>query len=64
MTGVFMKNDKFVIFDRDGVINIEKSYLYMIEDFEYETGVKMYYDVKAADLGSDKIEISVVFKDI
>ena len=24
----------------------------------------MYYDVKAADLGSDKIEISVVFKDI
>ena len=25
MTGVFMKNDKFVIFDRDGVINIEKS---------------------------------------
>lgn len=32
-------NGKFIIFDRDGVINIEKNYLYRIEDFEYETGV-------------------------
>ena len=39
MIGVFMENDKFVLFDRDGVINIEKSYLYKVEDFEYETGV-------------------------
>ena len=30
---------KFIIFDRDGVINIEKSYLYKIEDFEYEKGI-------------------------
>ena len=30
-----MKN-KFVLLDRDGVINIEKSYLHKIEDFEYE----------------------------
>ena len=34
-----MKDNKFILFDRDGVINVEKSYLYMIEDFEYETGV-------------------------
>ena len=33
-----MKN-KFVLLDRDGVINIEKSYLYKIEDFEYEKNV-------------------------
>ena len=31
--------NKFIIFDRDGVINIEKNYLYKIEDFEYENGV-------------------------
>lgn len=34
-----MKDNKFILFDRDGVINVEKSYLYKIEDFEYETGV-------------------------
>lgn len=39
MIGVFMKDNKFILFDRDGVINVEKSYLYKIEDFEYETGV-------------------------
>ena len=33
-----MKN-KFVLMDRDGVINVEKSYLYKIEDFEYEKNV-------------------------
>jgi len=37
--GVFMGKNKFILFDRDGVINIEKSYLYKIEDFEYESGV-------------------------
>ena len=30
---------RFIIFDRDGVINIEKSYLHRIKDFEYENGV-------------------------
>lgn len=34
----FMKN-KFILLDRDGVINVEKSYLYKIEDFEYEKNV-------------------------
>ena len=33
-----MKN-KFVLLDRDGDINIEKSYLHKIEDFEYEKNV-------------------------
>ena len=33
-----MKN-KFILLDRDGVINVEKSYLYKIEDFEYEKNV-------------------------
>lgn len=33
-----MKN-KFIIFDRDGVINIEKHFLHKIEDFEYENTV-------------------------
>ena len=31
--------NKFVLLDRDGVINIEKSYLHKIEDFEYEKNV-------------------------
>ena len=31
--------NKFILLDRDGVINVEKSYLYKIEDFEYEKGV-------------------------
>jgi D-glycero-D-manno-heptose 1,7-bisphosphate phosphatase len=31
--------DKVVFIDRDGVINIEKNYLYKIEDFEFIDGV-------------------------
>ena len=31
--------DKVVFLDRDGVINIEKNYLYKIEDFEFINGV-------------------------
>ena len=31
--------NKFIILDRDGVINVEKDYLYKIEDFVYEIGV-------------------------
>jgi len=31
--------DKVVFLDRDGVINIEKDYLYKIEDFEFIDGV-------------------------
>ena len=31
--------NKFVLLDRDGVINVEKSYLHKIEDFEYEKNV-------------------------
>ena len=31
---------RVVFLDRDGVINIEKNYLYKIEDFEWITGVK------------------------
>lgn len=38
MIGVLMEENKFILFDRDGVINIEKSYLHKIEDFEYEMG--------------------------
>lgn len=34
-----MGKNKFILLDRDGVINVEKSYLYKIEDFEYESGV-------------------------
>lgn len=30
---------KAVFLDRDGVINIEKNYLYKIEDFEFQNGV-------------------------
>lgn len=33
-----MKN-KAVFLDRDGTINVEKNYLYKIEDFEFEKGV-------------------------
>ncbi len=32
-------NQKAVFLDRDGVINIEKNYLYKIEDFEFVSGV-------------------------
>nr|WP_115388739.1 HAD family hydrolase [Sebaldella termitidis] len=31
--------NKYILLDRDGTINIEKDYLYKIEDFEYEYGV-------------------------
>ena len=31
--------EKVVFLDRDGVINIEKNYLYKIEDFEFIDGV-------------------------
>ena len=34
-----MGKNRFVLLDRDGVINVEKSYLYKIKDFEYESGV-------------------------
>lgn len=34
-----MRNNKFILLDRDGVINVEKSYLYEIKDFEYEKEV-------------------------
>ena len=30
--------ERFIILDRDGVINVEKNYLYKIEDFQYECG--------------------------
>ena len=33
-----MKN-KFILLDRDGVINVEKNYLHRIEEFEYEKNV-------------------------
>jgi len=33
-----MKN-KAIFLDRDGTINIEKNYMYKIEDFEFENGV-------------------------
>ena len=31
--------EKYILLDRDGTINVEKDYLYKIEDFEYEYGV-------------------------
>ena len=34
--GVFMGKNKFILFDRDGVINIEKSYLYKIEEIRLQ----------------------------
>ena len=34
-----MKKQKAIFLDRDGVINIEKNYLYKIEDFEFISGV-------------------------
>ena len=33
-----MKKQKAIFLDRDGVINIEKDYLYKIEDFEFVSG--------------------------
>ena len=34
-----MKKNKAIFLDRDGVINVEKNYLYKIEDFEFIDGV-------------------------
>lgn len=34
-----MKKQKAIFLDRDGVINIDKNYLYKIEDFEFIDGV-------------------------
>ena len=31
--------EKIIFLDRDGTINIEKNYLYRVEDFEFEVGV-------------------------
>ena len=31
--------EKYILLDRDGTINVEKDYLYKIEDFDYEEGV-------------------------
>ena len=36
---IFFNMHKVVFLDRDGVINIEKNYLYKIEDFEFIDGV-------------------------
>ena len=32
-------NTKTIFLDRDGVINIEKNYLYKIDDFEFIDGI-------------------------
>ena len=43
-----MKN-KAIFLDRDGTINIDKHYMYKIEDFEFvegaEKGLKMLYNM-------------------
>ena len=44
-----MKN-KFILLDRDGVINVEKNYLHTIEEFEYEKNVVLGL-AKLGDLG-------------
>jgi len=45
---VYKKMNKALFLDRDGVINIEKNYLYRVEDLEFIDGifevVKYYYD--------------------
>ncbi len=33
------KNNKAAFFDRDGTINIEKNYIFRIEDFEFKDGI-------------------------
>lgn len=42
--------NKFILLDRDGVINVEKNYLYKIEDFSYEKNVVLGLQ-KLRDLG-------------
>ena len=41
--------NKALFLDRDGVVNVEKDYLYKIEDFEFIDGIielaKFYYDI-------------------
>jgi D-glycero-D-manno-heptose 1,7-bisphosphate phosphatase len=43
-----LKKNKILFLDRDGVINIEKNYLYKIEDFEFVDGLfetcRLYQD--------------------
>ena len=39
LTGHSQVMEKALFLDRDGVINIEKSYVYRIEDFEFITGI-------------------------
>jgi D-glycero-D-manno-heptose 1,7-bisphosphate phosphatase len=43
-----VKSNKILFLDRDGVINIDKNYLYKIEDFEFVDGVfevcRLYQD--------------------
>ncbi len=34
-----LAKQKAVFFDRDGTINIEKNYMYKIEDFEFQPGI-------------------------
>lgn len=34
---------KAVFFDRDGVVNIDKSYVYKIDDFEYQSGFVEFF---------------------
>jgi len=36
---IIQKKNKAIFLDRDGVINVEKDYLYKIEDFEFIEGV-------------------------
>jgi len=43
---------KVVFLDRDGVINIEKEYLYKIEDFEFIDGVFSAYIVYTYNLST------------
>lgn len=38
-----MKMQKAVFFDRDGVVNIDRSYVYKIDDFEYKSGFVEFF---------------------
>ncbi len=44
------KKNKYILMDRDGVINVEKNYMYKIEEFEYEKNVVNSLE-KLRDLG-------------